>query len=236
MEFFQAGAHWGCRQENAEACARRVVVFLQRLGRCDPEYAQWYEYGYSRRHSLQHPVEPTVEAFRRYFSRRKFRLGNDGFLFDAWTGQEQRGRGGLLNFTCGAGVPLYPNGCQLYLPRAEETVKRVLTVPVLTEVVRAMVVAWAPDGCAVISEEDVAAKKAVTDYKPCMGWLTYFSHQRGRVPPLPESVRVEPMEDKGSLIILTPELFSWENPEHAALANEVRERLEQAGLLPPRVG
>ena len=67
---------------------------------------------------------------------------------------------------------------------------------------------------------------------PCLGWLTYVSGRRGRVPSLPRSVRVEPMEDQGTLIILTPERFSLEDPAHVALAGRVRERLEKAGLLP----
>jgi immunity protein 52 of polymorphic toxin system len=234
MELFQAGAYWGCREETAEACARRVEVFFQGLGRCDPAYARWYAYGYSRKNALENPFEPTAETFLRFFSRRKHRLGKDGFIFEAWTGQEQRGRGGLLSFTCGSGTPFYANGCLLYLPREEMAAKRVLTVPVLTEVVRAMVAAWAPDGCAVISEADPVAKRALAESRACMGWLTYVSRKRGRVPALPKPVRVEPMEDQGTLIILTPELFSLKNPEHAELAAHVRERLEKAELLPPQ--
>jgi hypothetical protein len=44
-------------------------------------------------------------------------------------------------------------------------------------------------------------------------------------------VRIEPVEDKGTLIILTPERFTASNPEHVALAERVRELLDRAGLL-----
>ncbi|WP_158501659.1 immunity 52 family protein [Vitiosangium sp. GDMCC 1.1324] len=236
MELFQAGAHWTCREETAEACARRAEVFFQRLGQCDPAYARWFEYVYSRRNALQLPFEPTYDTFLRFFGRKKYRLGKDGFIFDAWTGQEQRGRGGLLNFTCGSGLPFYLNGCLLYLPREEPAATRVLTVSVLTEVVRAMVLAWEPDSCAVISEKDVASKKALETGEGCIGWLTYIANHRGRVPPLPKPVRVEPMEDKGTLIILTPERFSVRNPAHVSLAERVRERLESAEMLTRRAG
>ncbi|HYO58617.1 Imm52 family immunity protein [Archangium sp.] len=236
MKLFEAGAFWTCRRESAEACARRAEVFFRELGRCDPAYASWFEYAYSRKHSLQHPFEPTSETFLRFFGRRKYRLGRDGYTFNAWTGQEQRGRGGLLSFTCGSNMSFYPNGCLLYLPREESAASRVLTVPVLKEVVRAMVLAWDPDGCAVIPDEDRASLKALEDGVQCLGWLTYVSNQQGEVPPLPKPVQVESVEDKGTLIILTPECFSLENPAHVSLAGRVRERLEKVGLLPPPKG
>jgi hypothetical protein len=66
-----------------------------------------------------------------------------------------------------------------------------------------------------------------------VGWVMYFSRARGPVPPLPHPVRVEPVEDKGPLILLTPERFSSSNPEHIALAARVLELLDVAGLLRP---
>ena len=99
-----------------------------------------------------------------------------------------------------------------------------------------MALAWEPERCAVVSEEEPAAKRLVEADGACVGWLTYFSRAHGRVPSLPRSVRVEPVEDLGTLIILTPEPFSPGNPAHAELAGRVRERLERSGLLPARAG
>ena len=98
---------------------------------------------------------------------------------------------------------------------------------------RAMVVAWDPDGCAVIAEDDQDEKEAMDNGRACVGWLTYVSDRKGRLPPLPEPVHVEQMEHRGRLITLTPERFSLSNPAHVALARHVREQLEHAGLLPP---
>jgi hypothetical protein len=47
---------------------------------------------------------------------------------------------------------------------------------------------------------------------------------RGEVPPLPALVRIEPVEDRGTLLILTPECFTAANPEHVTLARRVREK------------
>ncbi|PTL75765.1 hypothetical protein DAT35_52885 [Vitiosangium sp. GDMCC 1.1324] len=41
------------------------------------------------------------------------------------------------------------------------------------------------------------------------------------------------MEDKGTLVILTPERFTASNPEHVALAARAYELLDRAGLLRP---
>jgi len=232
MELFQAGAHWAGRTESAEACARRVEVLFRQLGQCDAAYARWFEYAYSRKHALQLPFEPTAETFLRFFERRKYRLAREVFTFEAWTGQEQQGRGGRLSFICGSNEPYYSNGCLLHLPREEPAASRVLTAAVLKKVVRAMVQAWDPDGCAVIPEADRSAKKVMEDGGPCLGWLMYVPARRGKVPSLPRPVRVEPLDGKGTLIVLTPECFSLENPAHVDLAGRVRERLEKAGLLP----
>ncbi|WP_425434244.1 Imm52 family immunity protein [Myxococcus fulvus] len=53
------------------------------------------------------------------------------------------------------------------------------------------------------------------------------------MPPLPAPVRIESVEDKGTLIVLTPERFTASNPDHVALAERVRELLDRAGLLKP---
>lgn len=67
------------------------------------------------------------------------------------------------------------------------------------------------------------------------GWVTYLSCRRGTVPPLPAPVRVEPVEELGTLIPLTPERFTAGNPAHVELASQVRQILDQAGLLGPEL-
>ena len=66
-----------------------------------------------------------------------------------------------------------------------------------------------------------------------MGWVTYLSRCRGAVPPLPAPVRIEPVEDKGTLIILTPERLTARNPENVEQSRRVGELLSRAGLMQP---
>ena len=96
-----------------------------------------------------------------------------------------------------------------------------------------MAVAWEPDWGVAMSHahRDHSAEKTTQEPDILVGWVTYLSRRLGSVPPLPAPVHVEPVEDQGTLILLTPERFTASNPEHVALASHVREQLERAGLL-----
>ncbi len=112
--------------------------------------------------------------------------------------------------------------------------ERVLTASVMTEVLRAMALAWDPEwGVATSDAHREMAVKELPQPGTFVGWVMYFSRLRGTVPPLPAPVRIEPVEDKGTLVILTPERFTASNPEHVALAARVHELLDRAGLLRP---
>jgi hypothetical protein len=217
MESYYAAVYWGCRVESAEECARRAETFFRLLSQCDPGYTRWLEKADSRKKALQLQFEPTAETFVRFFKRRGYKLGNVGFIFGAWTGHEGRERGGMANFICGSDARGAPNSCFLYLPREEPGAERVLTAPVLTEVLRSMVLAWEPEGAA----------------GTFVGWMTYFSRHRGEVPSLPEPVRVETVNEKGTLVQLSSERISAANSEHVSLARRVQDVLLSAGLLEP---
>ncbi|MCY1040913.1 immunity 52 family protein [Corallococcus sp. bb12-1] len=138
-----------------------------------------------------------------------------------------------LRITCGDYSGANPNSCVMPLPRKGHNVARIITVPVLTGVLRSMVHSWEPDWAFATSDAYEAMHHEADASLFSLGWLTYLSHQRGTVPPLPAPVRIEPVEDRGTLIILTPERFTVANPEHIALARRVRELLAGAGLLKP---
>jgi hypothetical protein len=96
-----------------------------------------------------------------------------------------------------------------------------------------MVLAWEPELALATSKmhrERVAPAGRAGTF---VSWIMYFPRSRGSVPPLPAPVRVEPVEDKGTLIVLTPERLTVDNPEHVELAQRVHELLDGAGLLRP---
>ncbi len=240
-EVFYAGAYWGPRKEPPEACARRAQRFFLALARCDASLAHWYQAAGSRQRSLTKPLapDPQVETLRKVFQRGVNRWDSDhgvmeqlGFALDATNGEPQRDHL-TLNILCGADAPAVSNVCVVDLPRLGPPAERVLTAPVLTEVLRGMALAWEPDWAGAISPRHRDLSQKHLQGAPYVGWVTYLAAHRGAVPPLPAPVRVEPVEDKGTLILLTPERFASSNPEHLGLAEQVREHLGRAGLLGP---
>ncbi|WP_375754797.1 immunity 52 family protein [Corallococcus exercitus] len=237
-ETYYAGAYWGPRREPPEACARRAAAFLNMLAACDPLLANWNKIpkprGKGRKTPLMPPDLPTLtEAFRRGVNREPGgppieHLGltvsayNDGARQDFVS----------VSMHCGSYEQnSSANVCVLSLPSKGESAERILTASVLTQVVRSMALAWEPDWAVAMSETYRSMDGRQGKADPWLGWVTYLPSQRGTVPPLPAPVRIEPVEDRGTLIILTPERFTVANPEHVALARRVRELLARAGLM-----
>ena len=230
MEIYYTAAYWLARPEAAEACAQRAERFFQGLGHCDPAWNCWYQPNNSFEEARKRPFTPNAESFQKLFAHEEHSI-DDGFRFRLWTGdsQEETSSAGA---SCGSAESLIPSNCLLE-PFSEGPVgERILTAPVMTEVLRAMALAWEPEWGVVTSHEH---RDLVVQGFPhagtFVGWVMYFSRLRGSVPPLPAPVRIEPVEDKGTLVILTPERFTVSNPEHVALAARVHELLNRAGLL-----
>ncbi len=232
IETYYAGSYWLARSESAEACARRAERFFHLLGRCDPAWNRWYQSANSFEEARKRQFTPNAASFQKLFGNQEKR-GDDEFSFHLWTGdsQEETSSAGAA---CGSAAPRPPSACVLK-PFDEGPVgERMLTAPVMTEVLRAMALAWEPEwGVATSEAHRQMAVKGFPHPGTFVGWVMYFSLLRGAVPPLPAPVRIEPVEDRGTLVILTPERFSASNLEHVALAARVHELLDRAGLLRP---
>jgi hypothetical protein len=237
-ETYDACAYWGPRQESAEECARRAVDFLNLLASCDPLLAGWNKIPKPRGRGRKTPLMPPdlttlTKAFRRGVNREPGGpaiedLGLRVAAYNDGTGQDYAS----LRMQCGSYARGMSNVCLLDLPSRGPSADRLVTAPLLTTVVRGMVSCWEPDWALAGSTAYRMLEPASSPFS--LNWLTYLSHRLGRVPPLPAPVRIEPIEDRGTLIILTPERFTMANPEHVALARRVRELLARAGLLQPR--
>lgn len=150
----------------------------------------------------------------------------------AWNG-ERDGASTSVRISCGSAPGGLSDLCVMELPTEDEARARVVTAPVLARILRAAVDSWDAEWGVATS---IAHRDAVSEFATpgtFMGWATYVSRQRGPVPPLPSRVCVEPVGDKGTLIVLTPERFTASNPEHVELAEVVRASLDRAGLLKP---
>lgn len=236
-ETYYAGAYWGPRQESAEECARRAVPFLEMLAACDPFLAHWNKIPKPRGRGRKTPLMPPdlatlTEAYRRGVNREPGGppiedLGLTVSAYNDGKGQDSAS----LRMRCGTYAKGMSNACVLSLPSEGENAERVIAASILREVVRCMALAWEPDWAVAMSEayREMDDRQGTSDM--WLGWVTYISRQRGTVPPLPAPVRIELVEDRGTLIVLTPERFTVANPEHVALAKRVREFLARAGLM-----
>lgn len=240
-ETYYAGAYWGPREESPEECARRMAAFLHLLAPCDPLLAHWYKPARSlkeaRKHPLMPPDVPTLtELFRRGVNREKGGPVFEQLGFSLWLGNGGgKSDSASLQISCGCYSEAVSNACLLPLPTPGHGphADRILTSSVLAGVVRSMALAWEPDWAVATSDIHRRLMHETSRAGTFVGWVTYLSRRRGMVPPLPAPVRIEPVEDRGSLIILTPERLTASNPAHVELGRCVRELLAGTSLMQP---
>jgi hypothetical protein len=200
----------------------------------DPLFARWFKNAKSLKETLKHPLDSDLEGLSKHIQRkmmkddRRMPMPELGFSLGLWNGgggQEDV----WLRIACGGYVEQLPNSCTLRAPDEGSIGERVLSTSFQTHVLRAIAIAWDPDWGEALSEAHRDLMKDKRDV--LVGWVTYLSRRMGRVPPLPAPVRIEPVGELGSLIILTSERFTASNPEHLELAQRVHEHLDRAGLL-----
>lgn len=241
IETYYVGAYWGPRRESAEECARRAQVFFQAMARYDPLFSHWFRPPRSRKQASE-PLSLDVPTLRERFSQGRTRNDEGGIIDDLgfrifadsgqWPGTPPR-EFSSLTVKCGAYAESLFNACVLNLPSAGDAMEHVVRAPMLANILRAMIAAWEPERCFATSHAHLELVKERKGVGTFVGWIMYFPRQLGSVPPLPPPVQVEPVEDRGSLVILTPERFTASNPQHVALAARVHEVLSHAGLLKP---
>ncbi|MBZ4422109.1 immunity 52 family protein [Myxococcus sp. RHSTA-1-4] len=233
-EDYYAGVYWPARKEPAETCAQRVESLLQGLGPLDPTWTSWYGTGRTREQALKKLLVPRASTFVQLFSNKKHQLLG-GFSLTAWNGEPQGSTTGII-LKCGLTSTNVCNSCTLNPPRQGPVAQRLINTEVMTRALRAMALAWEPEWGIATSHIHRAEVLKAAEPGTFVGWAMYFSRSRGTVPPLPAPVRIEPVEDKGTLVILTPERFTATHPAHVALAASIQERLGEAGLLRPLGG
>ena len=234
-EHYFVGAYWGPRQETAQECARRAENFLHLLPRCDPTFTQWYRGGRKVPPGLPgHPIEDAGELERLLLEGRNrsdfdrtLILEDHGFMAGVFNAKKGRTR---LDFHCGAYFPEGHNFCLLDPPSEGPVRERLLSAPVLAQVLTCMATAWDPD-FATASSLEMLRHTEKREWEVRVGWLTYVSRRLGTVPPLPAPVRIEPVGTQGWLLTLSPEQMTADNPEHVAFTARVRELLDRAGLV-----
>jgi hypothetical protein len=230
-ESYYIGAYWLARRETPQACARRAEALFHQLGPCEQTWNRWHEAAGSFAEAHRLRFQPESGAFEKLFERKANRVG-DGFRFWLWAGDHPE-EAASVSVACGSSTPFVNSMCVLTPPSEGSVASRIQTVSAMTGALRAMVLAWEPEWGIATSSAHRDAAGSSSKPGTFTGWVMYFSRQRGTVPPLPRPVRVEPIGNLGTLVVLTPERFSVSNPEHVALATRVQSLLNEAGLLRP---
>ena len=225
---------WGPRQESLEVCTARAEALLRCMAHCDPTFTQWFDKGRSRGDALKRPITDAA-ALKKRFSQHRTDVGRKvtkelGFTLGIWNGEKDDESVSLL-VSCGIYSTAVSNVCSLTLPAAGPARDRILCAPVLTEIIECMVDAWDPDDGLVGSHQYGDLRSDYAYGSPGIGWLIYISHRLGTVPPLLAPSTITRLGNKGSLITVTPDLFTASNHAHVEAADRVAAALKRAGLL-----
>ncbi|RYZ38536.1 MAG: hypothetical protein EOO71_23530 [Myxococcaceae bacterium] len=231
IETYYTGCYWLARQEPVEACAKRLEDFLRRLGPLESTWNRWHQTAATFEKARKRQVQPDAATIAKLMGSKADRF-LDRSSFWLWAGENEDELSGVKGH-CGSSSTRMSSVCLLNIPSQGSVAERVLTAPVMTGVVRAMALAWEPEFGIATSQEhrELAVPEGFPNAGSFVGWVMYFARSRGPVPPLPAPVQVEHLEDRGTLITLTPERFTVANPDHVALAADVQARLQEAGLL-----
>lgn len=233
-ETYYAGAYWRARKESPDECASRVVALLESIAGVEASFSRWFRQSKSRKDAWKKPVTPNQDELAKALGRTKDRHHEDlGYRISGWNGALEESDACSFDAAVGIYSEWVNNFWLFELPIHGASSERVLTARVLSGLLRSMATALEPDWGVAMSHahRDIADPNGRANVQ--IGWVSYLSHRLGAVPPLPAPVRIEPVEDKGTIIVLTPERFTASNPEHVALAERVRELLDRAGVLKP---
>jgi Immunity protein 52 len=231
-ERYYAGVYWVNRFETSQGCARRAETYFRLLASLDPTWAHWFGKTDTLEEALKLRIDPVAATFEALFDEKEYQLPVDGYSLGLWNGEQHPGAT-RTNFACGISSRFLSNACVLNPPTPARSPhgERIVNASTMTQVLRAMAIAWEPDWGVVMSQAFLDQIFPGKLPPVLVGWITYVSSRRGPIPDLPAPVHVEPVENLGTLITLTPERFTADNPAHVELAAHVRSLLDQAGLL-----
>jgi len=228
---YHVSAMWHPRGEPREQCAARAFKWFALMRECDPGFAQWFLKGDTTAEALQHRVDLDANVFASLLNESGV-LGHRWFYVGIWNGLEGD-QGCAVSFHVGSTDPQGLESVAFEAPwEAGPLTDRLVTTAGLSAILRSLVLAWDPEEGVAYTSQLVEAMMS-WPREERLGWINYYASSRGPIPPLPPPVRTEPVEDKGTLIILGDEKLSGANPAHVALVQEVSAELKKAGVLKP---
>jgi len=228
---YHVAAMWHPRGETREQCAERAFKWFALMRECDPSFTQWFLSEDTMAGVPQHRVDLDANVFASSLEESRGR-SQRWFFQGVWNGLEGDQKCSVV-FQIGSTELKALESVAFEAPwEAGPLTDRLVTTAGLSAILRSMVLAWDPEEGVAYTSQLVEAMMS-WPREERLGWINYYARSRGPIPPLPPPVRTEPVEDKGTLIILGDEKLSGANPAHVALVQEVSAELKKAGVLKP---
>ena len=231
-------AYWSNRLKNAQECAIELTSFLGSLEELGPPFITW---DYFNTKDKIERIPTDINGVRNQLllpgngAKRGVKpdevmsaMGFNTLLFSAGKNSERI----TLSMNCGVQEVWPSNRCCIDLPSQGEIATQILQPEPLKSLLEIVVKAWNPDW-AVIDYFDHDDPDMRMDHIPVY-WFVYLSEQRGQIPTVPSPSYVGHIEGHGNYVMITPEPFTRERPDHLEAANQVKAILGQAGLLTSR--
>jgi hypothetical protein len=140
-----------------------------------------------------------------------------GFAASFQAGEDTPGV--TLRINCSVYSAWVNNTCTMTFPRGGETVDRILDVPILTGIAKAVILSWQPDHGVITSHECSSILSPQSFYSEA-GWMTYLSAKYTELSAMPREAVIDVIGD-GRLIIATMERFSSANTKHMETVREL---------------
>jgi Immunity protein 52 len=238
---------WGNRRESIESCAGSMVRTLEGLSQLDPIFRVWQGMKGKARvvinpldcdRSLQEVGELLEQGVnRRDFGKRSI-IEELGFTISLSTPGQGEVERAALSCTCGSFARTksvsVANVLTVSLPFSGPAFERLSSVDALVNALGILVREWRPDRGAVESSSHVLERvREQGGSDTFVSWMLYLPIPASQVPSLPAPSRVQDMEPRGSVIVVTDKSFDPALNDHVEAAARVQRRLIETGVLVP---
>jgi len=236
---------WGNRRESSRDCATHWRKWLVGLSELDNSLANWCELGRSKRKAAEKKLDfHDLDEIERLLLSGRNRRDTDqsvimelGFSLRLWNAMPENESSQVFG-TCGlfGSTPSIPlqNTAGLSLPIGGEALCRLSRFDTLLRLISLGVSVWDPEYATVSSSLPARIDEGGSVKAGSAIWMHYFPVTGVAISDLPNNLRVEPVLDRGSLVVAVDGDFNIGDPRKMEAASAAVELVKATGLLESR--
>lgn len=218
---------WRQRKESKETVAKKIEAFLVELRKINSRFEDLYELGHAVSKPVGREIDSSYEGILNCMKEDK-QFPDLGYWY--WALGPDESITISINESCWSKPNNPANRIMIeFEPIVDESIFSFLKVENLIQILSAIVSVFVPVWGEVYTSNHLM--KVNRGRGPIARWILYLSLPQNMIPTMPQGVEVLPMDDKGTIIITTPELFDAENQRHLDIASAITKRLDEAGIL-----